>query len=294
MLSKLFSAAARRVSPFLLALGLLAPPTYGQEVLQSTDKFSGVTHYFTRKREADLEGGSFFSGRYVSFDLHSSSDHGDMGGYTLGVMTLTSGWIFIRASASLDLKLDDTTLMHLTGEGSLSSRNVLSGSSVQEAAFYDLSPDQLDQIAHAAKIEFRLYGAEGTITGTIPPVFSKDAASFRALVPAPSNVTVVGRPTLGVQVIAIPANGRAAMHIPEDHGLMVMTVTPGSQAEQAGLVRTDVLLTINGKPMRAGTDIPMALQEAKDGKPAVFHIWRGGTELDLTAPATAPGAANGH
>jgi|SRR5476651_1987221 hypothetical protein len=57
-----------------LTTGLLfSDPAISQPIYQKVDTFSGVTHYFTKRRDANLEGGSFFSSRYVSFDLNGFS-----------------------------------------------------------------------------------------------------------------------------------------------------------------------------------------------------------------------------
>src|ERR1700685_4061106 len=145
---------------------------HAQEVYVKKDNFSGVTQFFTEKREADLEGGSFFSGRYVDFNLEAFSNADSSKRFSIQITTFTGSWLFIRAGASLELKLDDGPIVQLVGPGSLGLGAGISGDLVNEVALYPVGDDLISQLASAKKVEFRVYGDNGIITGTIPKKFS--------------------------------------------------------------------------------------------------------------------------
>jgi hypothetical protein len=274
----------RNAAACSIALFIFSWPWAGvaQEVFQKTDTFSGTVHYSTRLRNADLEGGSFFSGRTVRFNFNMYRSAGSESPYSLGVQTLTNGWVFIRAGASLDLKIDGSNLMHLVGGGSTELRQVLSGDLVREDAFYDLSTDQLGLIAHAKSIEFRLHGDSQIITGTLPNGFMQDANAFGGAVPASQGLAVMPpRQTLGVNFVKLNPAAVAALHLSEDHGLFVVSVDAGSHAEKIGILKTDVILAINSVAMHSGSDVPQGLAASDPAGKITFHIWRGGSLIDL-------------
>lgn len=267
-----------------LAAGLLtAGAAVSQPIYQKVDTFSGITHYVTKLRNANLEGGSFFSGRYVSFDLNSFS--GTEPSYSLSVHTFTGDWIFVKGGASLDLKLNGSELVHLIGAGSLESRRVIDGDLVTENAFYTVTREDLERIGHANTVEFRIYGDRQTITGSVPKEFLADAISFSTLVPAttgatqPTPNTTGDKPlTLGIHFVPLTPKAMAAIHLGSDHGLILIEVDAGSPAAKVGLHKADIILAMNGKPMAKGDDLLAA------GVPKTIHIWRGGEELDVAIP----------
>src|SRR3954447_11225023 len=72
-------------------------------------------------------------------------------------------------------------------------------------------------------------------------------------------------PWIGVSVG--PADGilRAQLRLPEGSGVVVTQVVPNGPAQQAGVEKDDVLLSVNGKPVGSGEDLDKALQSATPG-----------------------------
>ncbi|MGH6879770.1 MAG: S1C family serine protease [Hypericibacter sp.] len=89
------------------------------------------------------------------------------------------------------------------------------------------------------------------------------------------------RRSLGVHYLPLDANGIAALHMPGDHGLIVVTVDDGSPASRAGIQKADVIISFASKPMAKTPDLPAAVAAVPVGSTATVHIWRGGQELDL-------------
>lgn len=64
-----------------------------------------------------------------------------------------------------------------------------------------------------------------------------------------------------------------------DHGIIVESVAPGGPAEKAGLQPDDVILALNGKPVKDGNDLVSRISEMPIGAEAVLEIDRGGKRI---------------
>jgi uncharacterized iron-regulated protein len=68
---------------------------------------------------------------------------------------------------------------------------------------------------------------------------------------------------------------------PVGHGLVVKTVVPGSNAEQAGLQQGDLLLTFDGEPLTDPFDLIYAVKQKKDGSRGVLQVRRQNKTLTM-------------
>jgi len=66
-----------------------------------------------------------------------------------------------------------------------------------------------------------------------------------------------------------------------DHGAMVETVKENGPAGRAGLKHQDVILAINGKPVRGNQDLIAQVADLPVGKAATLNIDRAGKRMDL-------------
>lgn len=88
----------------------------------------------------------------------------------------------------------------------------------------------------------------------------------------------VARGYIGValQPVAFPAGAWESLGISGDRGLLVVTIAPGSAAEKAGIVLGDVLVSIDGSPVRSLRSLQFALDGDRIGKPVPVELVRGG------------------
>ncbi|MBY0397169.1 MAG: PDZ domain-containing protein, partial [Thermoleophilia bacterium] len=85
---------------------------------------------------------------------------------------------------------------------------------------------------------------------------------------------------LGVAV-SVPDDAlRAHLDIPEDRGLLVDQVIPGSAAEKGGVKQNDVLLSVAGKPLDGTDALVKQIRESKD-KATELRLLREGKEITL-------------
>jgi membrane-associated protease RseP (regulator of RpoE activity) len=113
-------------------------------------------------------------------------------------------------------------------------------------------------------------GAADTAAGGPPPPPA----------PAPPMVSPAPRPFLGVTI-------DDAAPVDPAHGLLVTTVVPGSTAAQLGINPGDGLLTFNGTPLHARSDLSTALSAAHVGDTVTIVVARHG------APGGQPSAVTG-
>jgi len=200
--------------------------------------------------------------------------------------------VFISAGPSLILKLDGAEMITLTGPGSSKARTVIGTDMLAENALWPLSQAQLDRLAHAKKVEFRIVGDQQILTGEWKQHIFKDAAYFAAEAPkilhpeAPLVAMLVdaaktqsrrscaptarapslGPPVrLGVNMVAVNKPLADFLHMPAPQGMFVAKVTPGSAAEAAGIKPGDILMRFGETDLMSQCDLFAALAATPSG-----------------------------
>ncbi len=92
-----------------------------------------------------------------------------------------------------------------------------------------------------------------------------------------------GRVTRGSIGISWQKNERPEMlkAIGSDHGVLVEQVTKGGPADKAGIKPEDVLLAMNGRPIKNGDDLVNRVAETPVGSAAKFTLDRDGKKMDV-------------
>jgi S1-C subfamily serine protease len=76
----------------------------------------------------------------------------------------------------------------------------------------------------------------------------------------------------------------AALKIDSDRGLIVGSVVAGGSAAKAGIVKGDVLLSVDGTPVNSLADLTAAVNAAAPRHSAEFEMSRDGETRDVTIP----------
>ncbi|MCC7498003.1 MAG: Do family serine endopeptidase [Bryobacterales bacterium] len=92
-----------------------------------------------------------------------------------------------------------------------------------------------------------------------------------------------GRVTRGSIGISWQKNERPEMlkAIGSDHGVLVEQVTKGGPADKAGIKPEDVLLSLNGRPIKNGDDLVNRVADSPVGSEVKFTLDRAGKKLDV-------------
>ena len=89
---------------------------------------------------------------------------------------------------------------------------------------------------------------------------------------------VKGRPVIGASVREITKELAYYNNLLTDHGLYIMSVSEGSSAEKAGLVRGDIIVKFDGKTVNSSTEMNKLRDKHKAGDTVSITFMRGTQE----------------
>jgi len=105
----------------------------------------------------------------------------------------------------------------------------------------------------------------------------------RAILPQLENRGAVMRGWLGVAIQDLTPDLGRALGVPGDGaGAVVGQVNPGSPADKAGLREDDVVVALDGNPIRTGGHLSRTVALRAPGIPVVLAVYRAGKRQDLT------------
>jgi serine protease Do len=157
------------------------------------------------------------------------------------------------------------------------------GRNINEGPYDDFI--QIDAPINPGNSGGPLFNQSGQVVGIDTAIYSPSGGSVGIGFAIPSNVakTIVSqlrehgkvtRGWLGVQMQALtPALAKAA-GLPNDQGVLVDSVTPGSPAGRADLRQGDVITAFDDKPIKDTRDLAMAVANTANGQTASMTVWR--------------------
>ena len=95
-------------------------------------------------------------------------------------------------------------------------------------------------------------------------------------------------PVLGISAEDLSGQLGAYFGAPEDSGILVREVKSGTPAEKAGLKAGDVIVQLDGKPVKTLTELREGLREKADQKTASLSILRKGATMNLSVAIEKP------
>lgn len=117
-----------------------------------------------------------------------------------------------------------------------------------------------------------------------PAPFDPDAGSM-------SITMTSSQGRLGVAVIQISPELRAALGAPTDRGVLVDGVKPGSPAAKAGVQVGDVVTDVDGDAATSAIDMLSAMSDRKQGDAVKIAVLRDHKRVELSATLTDDGSA---
>lgn len=87
---------------------------------------------------------------------------------------------------------------------------------------------------------------------------------------------------VALQPVVLPVDAWKSLGISTDRGLLVVTVASGSAAEKAGILLGDVVVAIEGSPLRSLRSLQFELDSDRIGKAVTLDLVRGGKLIQVS------------
>ncbi|MEX1663213.1 Do family serine endopeptidase [Thioclava sp. 15-R06ZXC-3] len=138
-----------------------------------------------------------------------------------------------------------------------------------------------------------LFDAEGQVIGMNTAIlsptggsvgigFSVPSDTIKGVVADLQNVGSVKRGFLGVSIQPVSADIAAALGLDKPEGVLVADVSDGTPAQKAGLKRGDIIVAVDGKPMKAPRDLTRAIGSDNPGTTVQLSLLRANKPLTLS------------
>ena len=89
---------------------------------------------------------------------------------------------------------------------------------------------------------------------------------------------------LGVVFVPVSPGSATALKIDSDRGLIVRSAIAGGAGAKAGIMESDILLSVDGTPVNSLADLTAAVNVAAPHHGAQFEMSRDGVPLNITIP----------
>ncbi|MGH9747645.1 MAG: PDZ domain-containing protein [Candidatus Acidiferrales bacterium] len=118
--------------------------------------------------------------------------------------------------------------------------------------------------------------------------YSFSLPNFNVELPDMPDVMDARTPSLGINAEDLTGQLGSYFGAPNDAGILVREVRPGTPAEKAGLKAGDVIVKLEGNPVRTLADLRAQLREKSDQTSVAMGVLRKGSEITVTVPIEKP------
>jgi Do/DeqQ family serine protease len=144
-----------------------------------------------------------------------------------------------------------------------------------------------------------LVSLDGRLIGINTAIFSQTGGSVGIGFATPSNIVAqviaagekggkIVRPWLGISMQRVTPDLAAGLNLPRPVGLIVKDVFANGPGEKAGLKRNDVIVGLRDQPIEDEASMRFRLATLSVGQTVPLQVIRGGKEVTLQIPLTAP------
>ena len=137
-----------------------------------------------------------------------------------------------------------------------------------------------------------LFNQAGEVIGVNTAIYSPNGGSVGIGFAIPVNLVadVIGqlrdsgqvtRAWLGVRIQKVGPDIAESFGLEKPRGALVVQVTPGSPAENSGLLPGDIILAFDGKPIKRMRQLPRLVAATALSSPANLKVWRNGKTLAI-------------
>jgi serine protease Do len=157
---------------------------------------------------------------------------------------------------------------------------------------------QTDAAINAGNSGGRLFDRRGEVVGINTAIYSRSGGSNGIGFAIPINLAKsvlddlrehgrVSRARLGVHIIDVDKETMEALGLESREGALVPQVESGSAADKAGIRAGDVIVSIDGTPIRKAHDLPIRVARHTPGDKVKIGIIRDGKKKTITVKVEA-------
>jgi len=118
--------------------------------------------------------------------------------------------------------------------------------------------------------------------------YSFSLPNFNVELPDMPDVMDARTPSLGINAEDLTGQLGSYFGAPNDAGILVREVRPGTPAEKAGLKAGDVIIKLEGKDVRTLADLRSQLRDKSEQASVSMGVLRKGSEITVTVPIEKP------
>lgn len=138
-----------------------------------------------------------------------------------------------------------------------------------------------------------LFNMRGEVVGVNSQIYSRSGGYMGVSFSIPIDVAMqvsqqlqstghVTRGKLGVVIQNVTQGLADSFGLPQPEGALVSSVEKGGPAEQAGIEPGDVILKLNGEPLKDSSELPVQIASVSPGTSVKLEIWRNRATRDIS------------
>jgi len=138
-----------------------------------------------------------------------------------------------------------------------------------------------------------LFNMRGEVVGINSQIYSRSGGYMGVSFSIPIDVAMqvgqqlqttghVTRGKLGVVIQNVTQGLADSFGLPQPEGALVSSVEKGGPAERAGIEPGDVILKLNGEPLKDSTELPVQIASVSPGTTVELQIWRNHGTRDVS------------
>src|SRR5687767_5334151 len=137
-----------------------------------------------------------------------------------------------------------------------------------------------------------LFNLRGEVVGVNSQIYSRTGGFMGLSFAIPADVALdiqkqlrengrVARGRIGVVIQEVTRDLATSFGLEKPRGALVNSVEKGSPADKAGVEATDIIISYDGKPVDASSDLPRMVGSTRPGAQAALEVWRKGQTRKL-------------
>jgi serine protease Do len=137
-----------------------------------------------------------------------------------------------------------------------------------------------------------LFNMRGEVIGVNSQIYSRTGGFMGLSFAIPADVALdiqkqlrekgrVARGRIGVVIQEVTRDLATSFGLDKPRGALVNSVEKGSPADKAGVEATDIIISYDGRPVEASSDLPRMVGSTRPGAQATLEVWRKGQTRKL-------------